>query len=153
MRKSHDVASLKTREIARPTPPQRDRALRLLLHEAHGDESAEALAAAAERVCQHLSHQAGEVLGIDTFYALLARALTLVTPDFPFLGVVSVERSLARLMGLRESLQEQAPSQVADAGVAVVATFLALLADLIGEQLSLSVLVKVGAEGSVADVS
>src|SRR2546427_494448 len=80
-------------EIARPTPTQRDRAIRLLAHEARGDESAEALAAATERVCQRLSHHSGKMLGVDTFYVLLARALALVKPDFPFLGTVTVEPS------------------------------------------------------------
>jgi len=123
--------------------------MRLLLHEARGDEGAEAMAAAAERVCQRLSLHSARVLGVDTFSALLARSLTLVKPDFPFLEAVTVDPSQGRLMGLRESLQEQATSQVADGIVAVVATFLALLATFIGEELSLSLLVDVWAEGSL----
>ena len=137
-------------KIARPTPTQRDRAKRLLLHEVSGDESAEAWAAAAERVCQRLSQHLGKILGVDTFHALLARALVLVRPDFPFLRAVTVEPSQAGLKGLRESLQEQAASQVADAIVAIVATFLALLVAHIGEELSLSVLIEVWAERSLA---
>jgi len=124
--------------------------MRLLLHEARGDESAEALAAAAERVCQRLSQHSGKVLGVDTFYALLARALVLVRPDFPLLRAVTVDPPRDCLNGLRESSQEQVASQVADAIVAVVATFLALLVAFIGEELSLSVLVEVWAEGSLS---
>ena len=124
--------------------------MRLLLHEASGDESAEALAAAAERVCQRLSQHSGKVLGVDTFYSLLARALALVKPDFPFLGEVMVEPPEACLKGLRESLREQPASLAVDAVVAVVATFLALVAAFIGEELSLSVLVEVWAERSLA---
>jgi hypothetical protein len=127
--------------------------MRLLVHEAGGDESAKGLAAAAERVCQRLSHHAGNVLGVDAFDALLGRALALVKPDFPCLGAVTVEPSHAGLKGLRESFQDQTAEQIADAIVAVVATFLALLAALIGEEVSLSVLVEVWAERSLADVS
>src|SRR5207245_3763561 len=105
--KPRDIAARKAIEIGRPTPAQRDRAMRLLAHEAGGDESATALAIAAERMCQRLSRHSGKVLGVDTFYALLARALALVKPDFPFLESVAVEPSQTCLIGLRESLQEQ----------------------------------------------
>ena len=153
MPKTHGIASHEVIEITRPTAAQRDRAVRLLRHEAGEDESVEALAAAAERVCQRLSHHTGKVLGVDTFYAFLARALALVKPDFPFLGAVTVERSHVCLKGLSESLQGQAASQAADGIVAVVATFLALLAAFIGEELSLSLLVEIWAERSLADTS
>jgi hypothetical protein len=126
--------------------------MRLLAHEARGDESAEALAAAAERVCQRLRHHSGKVLGVDTFYALLARSLALVKPDFPFLETVTVEPSQACLKGLQESLREQAASQASDAIVAVVATFLALVAAFIGEEVSLSVLVEIWTERSLAGI-
>jgi len=104
-------------------------------------------------MCKRLSRHSGKVLGVDTFYALLGRALTLVKADFPFLETVTVEPAHACLIGLRESLDGQAVGQVSDGIVAVVATFLALLATLIGEELSLSVLVEVWAECSLADVS
>ena len=152
MQKPHNVGLRKAIEITL-TPTQRDRARRLLLHEAGGDESADVLGAAAERVCQRLSHHAGKVLGADTFKALITRALALVKPDYPFLGPVTVELPEACLKGLRESLQTQTASLAADAVVAVLATFLALLAGFIGEELSLSVLVEVWAERSLADVS
>ena len=126
--------------------------MRLLVHEARGDERADALAAAAERVCQRLSHHSGKVLGLDSFSALLARSLALAKPDFPFLGTVTVEPSQACFTGLRESLREQAANQASEAIVAVVATFLALLAALIGEELSLSVLVDIWAERSLTDL-
>jgi hypothetical protein len=103
-------------------------------------------------VCQRLSYHSGKVLGVDTFYALLARSLTLVKPDFPFLGTVTVEPSHVCLKGLHESLREQAASQASDALVAVVATFLALVDALIGEKVSLSVLVEIWAERSLADL-
>ena len=134
----------------RPTSAHRDRAIRLLTHEARGDETAEALAAAAERVCQRLSLHSGKVLGVDTFYVLLARALALVKADFPFIEAVTVDPSQACLKGLRESLRESAASQASDAIVAVMATFLALLAAFIGEEVSLSILVEVWAERSLA---
>ena len=134
----------------RPTSAHRDRAIRLLTHEARGDETAEALAAAAERVCQRLSLHSGKVLGVDTFYVLFARALALVKAEFPFMQAVTVEPPQACLKGLREALRESAASQASDAIVAVVATFLALLADFIGEEVSLSVLVEVWAERSLA---
>ena len=153
MRKPHEIAPRKAIVIGRPTPTQRDRARRLLVHEARGDESSTGLAVAAERMCKRLSRHSGKVLGVDTFYALLGRALALVKADFPFLETVTVEPSQACLIGLRESLEGQAVGQVSDGIVAVVATFLALLATLIGEELSLSVLVEVWAECSLADVS
>ena len=126
--------------------------MRLLAHEARGDESADALAATADRVCQRLSHHSGKVLGVDTFNALLARSLALVKPDFPFLGTVTVEPSQACLKGLHESLREQDAGQASDAIVAVVSTFLALVAALIGEEVSLSVLVEIWAERSLEDM-
>jgi hypothetical protein len=125
--------------------------MRLLSHEARGDDSTEALAAAAERVCQRLSHHSGKLLGVDTFNALLARSLALVKQDFPFLETVTVEPSHPRLKGLRESLPGQTASQASDAIVAVVATFLALLAEFIGEELSLFALVEIWTEASLND--
>jgi hypothetical protein len=125
--------------------------MRLLAHEARG-ESTEALAAAAERVCQRLSHHAGKLLGADTFNALLARSLALVKPEFPFLETVTVEPSQASLKGLREALRDRTASQSSDAIVAILATFLALLAAFIGEELSLSALVEIWAERSLADM-
>jgi hypothetical protein len=110
------------------------------------------LAAAAERVCQRLSHHSGKVLGVDTFNALLNRSLTLVKPDFPFLETVTIEPSKACLKGLQDSLRNQIESQGSAAIVAVLATFLALLAALIGEELSLSALVEIWAERSLADM-
>jgi hypothetical protein len=152
VRKPHGVALRKAIETARPTSAQRDRAVRLLAHEARGDASSDALAAAAERVCLRLSHHSGKVLGVDTFHALLARALAFVKPDFPFLGTVTVESSQPCLKGLQESLREQTAGQASEAIVAVVATFLALVAALIGEEMSLSVLVEIWAERSLADM-
>jgi hypothetical protein len=144
------MALRETMAIAWPTPTQRDRAIRLLAHEARGDESAEALAAAAERVCQRLSLHSGKVLGVDTFNVLLARALALVKADFPFIEAVTAAPPQAGLTGLRESLRASAASQASDAIVAVVAAFLALLTALIGDEPTLSVLVEVWAERSLA---
>ena len=81
-----------------------------------------------------------------------ARALALVKADFPFMQAVTVEPPQACLKGLREALRESAASQASDAIVAVVATFLALVSTLIGEELSLSVLVETWAESSLADM-
>ena len=149
--KPHGVATRGAIE-ARPTQAQRDRAQRMLVHEARGDESPKALAAAAERVCQRLGQHAGKAIGVDAFDALFARALSLARPGFPFLGAVSVKPH-ARFKGLAESVQEQTASQAADAIVAVVATFLALLTAFVGEELSLALLVEAWAESSLDDMS
>ena len=150
--KPRGVATRRAIEVPRPTQAQRDRAQRILAHEARGDKSPKGLAAAAERVCQRLGHHAGKAIGADAFDALFTRTLTLVRQDFPFLGTVSVKPQ-AHLKGLGESVQEQPVRQAADAIVAVVATFLALLTDVIGEELSLALLVEVWAGSSLDEVS
>jgi hypothetical protein len=125
------------------TPRLRRVATRLLAHEA-GEEptTSDALASASGRLLDRLTHRLAEVIGPAGVQAIFLRAVKLQKPEFAFLD----ERIIPRARGdslaepLRACLREQEPEVVQEVSVILFATFAGLLATVIGERLSWSLL-------------
>jgi hypothetical protein len=127
-------------------------ARRLLAHEAiEADEAGESrdaepradaaqVAEAAEAAFEKLRLHLSTFLGPDGFQTLLERALTLARAEFPWLGVVQAgdDGSLKGL--LLAAAHGRDPAEAADGFTAVLAQFLGLLVDFIGEDLTLRLL-------------
>lgn len=128
------------------TPETRDFARRLLADEAAADETTDAAAVLA-RVCEKLRHSLSVLAGVDGFKALLSRALTLATSEFPGLAGTSVNRD-GSLDGLDEVAGKDGVNgtpllsnganggAVAEGGVILIAQLLGLLFLFIGEGLT-----------------
>ena len=108
------------------------------MHEAGGSQRTEDYADAMERACQALNIRLTPLLSAPGVNALLNRAVTLAAREFPFLKHVgAITAPDCSLNGLRQALDEHDPSEAADALVAILANFLWLLVDFIGENLGL----------------
>jgi hypothetical protein len=114
---------------------------RALTLEAGSDADAKALAAAALRLYEPLAGQLALLIGEAGVRALTARSLHLVQRDFTWLTEARdpgpSERPFAQV-GLR--LERQEPALAREAAAAVLATLGGLLATLIGDALTMSVL-------------
>jgi hypothetical protein len=112
-----------------------------LTREAGTDADANALAAATLRLYDALASQLALLIGEAGVRALTARSLHLVQRDFTWLAEApdpgQSERPFAQV-GLR--LERQEPAMAREAATAVLATLGGLLAALIGDALTMSVL-------------
>jgi len=130
-------------EMRYATPPLRRTATLLLAHEM-GRElvTSESLAAASARLHERLSARLGEVIGPVGVQAIFLRAVTLRRPEFAFLDerIVSRGRGESLTESLRACLREQPPDVIHEATVILFATFAGLLATVIGDRLTASLL-------------
>ena len=114
---------------------------RALTLEAGSDADAKALAAATLRLYETLAAQLALLIGEAGVRALTARSLHLVQRDFAWLGEARdpgpSERPFAQV-GLRLARQE--PALAREAAATALATLGGLLATLIGDALTISVL-------------
>ena len=125
------------------TPPLRRIATRLLTREMGGQPAtSESLAAASGRLLDRLSARLAEVIGPAGVRAILLRAVKLRAPEFPFLDERVVPQLPAESLAesLRARLQEQPPEAIQEASVILFATFAGLLATVIGDRLTRSLL-------------
>ena len=130
-------------EMRYATPPLRRIAARLLAHEMSGQPAtSETLAAASGRLLERLSARLAEVIGPAGVRAIFLRAVKLRTPEFPFLDARAVPQSPGERLAepLRARLQEQPPETIQEASVILFATFAGLLAAVIGDRLTGSLL-------------
>ena len=120
------------------TAVQRQVASWLLAREMEGRQVPAALPDAAERACQKLCQRLAKLVTPAGSQALLARALHLVRPEFPFLeGVQACPQPEVCLGGLPERVQRVEPA-VARAGLsAILASLIGLLVTFIGQDLAL----------------
>lgn len=107
---------------------------RLLAHE--DGQGALAPASAAGRVYAKLQAALAPLVGAAGFEAVMARSSKLARSDFPFFEPPLVQSAHS----LAEGLRPLAVTEGREAAAALFATFLALLASLIGERLTLHVL-------------
>jgi hypothetical protein len=121
----------------------RHAAMRVLAQETSGDPAtSENLAAASARLLETLSKRLGQVIGPAGVQAIFLRAVTLRKSEFAFLD----ERMVARddrdgvAESLRTGLKGQKPDVIRDVAVALFATFAGLLANVIGDRLTWSLL-------------
>lgn len=115
----------------------------VLIHEAGGDgANSRDLAAASGRLLDRLSERLSVVIGRTGVEAILLRAMKLRKIEFPFLDEQIFSRAQDERAGdsLRACLQEQASHTVREASVALFATFVDLLATIIGDKLAWSLL-------------
>jgi hypothetical protein len=123
------------------TPAQRELAGWLLTQEMGNAADAQALTAAAERVCKKLCQRLTRVVTAAGCQMLLARAVVLARTEFPFLnGVRASTTTEACLNGLQASVMDVELSTAREALTAVLASLVGLLATFIGEDLSMRLL-------------
>jgi hypothetical protein len=118
------------------SPGARERARRLLLHEAAGAEDPRDVAAAAERVCAKLRDELTHLIGAGGVGALASRALSLARREFPHLD--GVEGPDGCYTGLVAALEGCGTTEAEAAGLAVIEHFLGLLVSLVGEDLGMT---------------
>ena len=125
------------------TPPLRRIATRLLTCEMGGQPAtSESLAAASGRLLDRLSVRLAEVIGPAGVQAIFLRAVKLRKPEFPFLEERIVPQGSGQGLAesLRAQLQGQEPEAIQEASVILFATFAGLLATVIGDRLTGSLL-------------
>jgi len=118
-------------------------ATRLLAHEGGGEPAtSETLAAASGRLLDRLSNRLAEIIGPVGVEAIFLRAVKLRTSEFAFLDERIIPRELGDVLAqqLRDCLLEQEPNVIREVSVALFATFAGLLATVIGDRLSWSLL-------------
>lgn len=125
------------------TSPLRRAATRLLAHEAGGEPAtSETLAAASARLLDRLAHRVALVIGPVGVQAIFRRAVKLRKPEFAFLDerIIPPERGDSLAEPLRACLREQEPEVIQEVSVILFATFAGLLANVIGDRLTWSLL-------------
>lgn len=125
------------------TPSLRRIATRLLAHEMGGQPAtAESLAAASVQLLDRLSARLAEVIGPAGVQAIFLRAVKLRKPEFPFLEERLVPQGSGQGLAesLRAHLQGQEPEAIQEVSVILFATFAGLLATVIGDRLTRSLL-------------
>lgn len=143
--------------MRRATPGLIDLGRRLLEHEAGGGKRPRDLAEAAERVFRKMHDGLIELIGLDGYRVLVARAIHLAKADWPLLRAVRAgqpELGLAeryRLDGLCESLEDQDERVAASALSALIGSFIWLLATLIGQGMALRLLRRIWPAGLFAE--
>jgi hypothetical protein len=114
----------------------------LALETAGAPATSETLADASGRLLDKLSRRLGQVIGPAGVRAILLRAVKLRTSEFAFLHESTVpsdsRTSFAETLGA--CLREQEPAVIRDASVTLFVTFTGLLANLVGDKLTWSLL-------------
>ena len=81
------------------------------------------------------------IIGDDGFNSLYARSIYLNQPKFYWLdGSLQPSKINLRFTALKIGLQGQTPAQASEANILLLITFTNILASLIGEQLTMSIL-------------
>ena len=125
-------------ELMTSVGSQGDLARWLLKKETGADSSAVAVSDGAERVCQKLSSGLARLVSPVGAQAMLARALYLVRPEFPFLtGVTAGQTPEPCFEGLAERVHDVDADELDEALLAVVGSLLHLFVGFIGEDLTL----------------
>lgn len=111
---------------------------RLLKHEAGGALDADALARALERACHKLADELETLVGVGGVVALFGRAAGLARREYPYLAVIRRQPDGPVCFdALREGLRERGAVEVEAAGTALLANLLAVLVNLLGDDLGL----------------
>jgi len=118
-------------------------ATRLLAQEAGGaPETSESLAAASGRLLDTLSQRLAQVVGPAGVRSIFLRAVRLRKSEFAFLDerIVPGDNRDGLAEPLRACLQQHEPDVIREVWVALFATFVGLLATVIGDRLTWSLL-------------
>lgn len=125
------------------TPRLRRAVTQLLALETSGAPATpETLAAAAGRLLDSLCRRLADVIGPAGVQAILLRAVKLGKSEFAFLDerIALGERCDSLAEPLRAALQEHEPDVIREVSVTLFATFLGLLANVVGDRLTWSLL-------------
>jgi hypothetical protein len=125
------------------TPRLRRAVTQLLAFETGGaPATSENLAAASGRLLGTLSQRLAGVIGPVGVHSILLRAVKLRKSEFAFLDerIVPSESRDSLAEPLRACLQEHEPDVIREASVRLFATFVGLLANIIGDRLTWSLL-------------
>jgi hypothetical protein len=125
------------------TPRLRRAATRLLALETGGaPATSESLVAASARLLDKLSQRLGQVIGPAGVQSIFLRAVRLRISEFAFLDerIVPSDNRDSLAESLRACLQEHEPEVIREVSVTLFATFAGLLASVIGDRLTWSLL-------------
>lgn len=115
--------------------------LRHQLIERHTTQHTEKVADAAISLWEQMATQIISIVGEGGFNSLYARSVFLAQPTFPWLAASSLSpQADQRFAELKTSLEGQMPAQAHAANRLLLITFTDILATLIGEQLTASIL-------------
>ena len=131
------------RDTRYTTPRLRRAATRLLAKETDGaPATSERFAAASGRLLETLCQRLAQVLGPAGVRSILLRAVKLRRPEFAFLDerIVSGDDADSLAEPLRVCLREHEPEVIRTVWVSLFATFGGLLANVVGEELTWSLL-------------
>ena len=107
------------------------------LTSAHTEKAAEA----AIVLWEQMAEQIIAIIGVGGFHSLYARNLFLFQSNFPWLAASALSHQAdQRFAELKKSLEEQTPSVAIEANNRLLCTFTDILATLIGEELTSSIL-------------
>jgi hypothetical protein len=114
----------------------------LALETAGKPATSETLVAAVGRLLDTLSQRLADVIGPAGVQSILRRAVKLAKSEFTFLDerIVPAESRDGLAEPLRAALQEYEPDVIRQVSVTLFATFLGLLAKVIGDRLTWSLL-------------
>lgn len=100
----------------------------------------ESVAGAAISLWEQLSVQIISIVGEAGFDSLYARSISLTQSAFPWLATSRLPQTEHRFKDLEMQFEGQSPSQINTANTMLLITFTDILASLIGEQLTSSIL-------------
>jgi len=105
------------------------------------EQHPENVADAAVDLWGQLANQLVAILGEDGFDSLYVRSVFLARSTFPWLAAGALPpQAEQRFAGLKMSLAGQSPAQASEANILLLSTFTGILAVLIGEELTTSIL-------------
>ena len=114
-----------------------DVARRVIQSRQRGDGSAGASAEAIQLCCGELYRALETAMGPAGLQALLARAIHIAAREHAWLGAIKVGTAAAVLTGLTEAAERVEDAETNDGYTALLATMFWLLAQFIGEELTL----------------
>lgn len=120
-----------------------DFASSIILAVAGGNElRTESLSEAVARACESLRRRLEKIIGDEGSRAMLARSLVLVKREFPWLEPVQISAD-GMLNGLRDATLEHEYVAMEAGCVVLLAQFLGLLVNMVGEELTARLLADV----------
>ncbi|MEQ1838836.1 MAG: hypothetical protein ABL994_00385 [Verrucomicrobiales bacterium] len=129
----------------RATPPLRDIASRIILHESERSRSLESGSPAELQIPERLRPHLTTLMGIGGYRALLMRSLALASPEIPWMRSVKVSVD-GFVEGFLPQVETLSSREIQEGRVELGAQLIGLLVAFIGEKLTLQLLTEVWPE-------
>jgi hypothetical protein len=113
-----------------------DLARRLLTSQTRGQDNSQELAQATDGICRQLRRQLARLLGHEGSDALFSRSLKIAENKFSLPPSAKATSSADCLQGFLKSVQDHEPAAAREMCVGVIESLLTLLASLVGEELT-----------------